>query len=100
MANKNLELSVYSTLHDVFAHNDHPLMIYNSLAWLSLQILLMKEKFEIALEIAFEIAGAKQSKVTANNFEATEQGLNIFGDVSGHLSNFSFHFLFQISFWN
>ena len=29
------------------------------------------------------------------NFSAAEQGLKVFGDVPGHFSNFSFHFLFS-----
>ena len=61
-------------------------------SWPCLQILVVKQKFEIV----FEIVGAKLPKSASEAFSAAEQGFKLFGDVSGCFLNFSFHF----SFWN
>ena len=53
-----------------------------------------EKKFGIVVAILFEIAGPKLRKVPVKNFEATEQGFNIFGDVSGRFLDFSFTFCF------
>ena len=62
---------------------------------------LLLKKVETVFGIVFEAAGAKLWTSAGEKLLGSWTGLNFFwGRFQGCLSNFPFHFSFQISFWN
>ena len=55
---------------------------------------------KLCLKLCLKLRVQNCEKWPVKDFKATEQGLNVFGDVSGRFSNFSFYFLFHFSFWS